>query len=89
MAIDTTDTADKIAMILGGGLILLGTTVSGIIESFFTEHTLEPNGSLGDVVIHTSISPTFRAYTIALGFVVLFLYALYRLANRRLTEPAG
>lgn len=89
MADDTTDKADKIAMVLGGGLILLGTTVSGIVESFFTDHTVEPDGALGDVVIHTTISQTFRAYTIALGFVVLFLYASYRFANGRSTEATG
>ena len=44
---------------------------------------------LNRFVIHTSVSPTFRAYTVALEFIVLFLYASYRLANRRLTETAG
>ncbi len=75
--------ADKIAMVVGGGLILLGTTVMGIFESFFTGHTVSPNGNLGDVVIHTSFDPTLRAYAIALGLLVLFLYGLFRFANRQ------
>ena len=83
MAIDTTETMDKIAMLIGGGLILLGTTVMGIAESFFTDHTLDPNGNLGDVVIHTSHSPTLRAYVIALGFFVLFVFVVYRVTNPR------
>lgn len=83
MATTTTDTADKIAMIIGGGLILLGTTVMGIAESFFTGHTVEPNGNLGDVIIHTSFDPVLRAYLIAVGFLVLFLYAIFRFVSQR------
>lgn len=83
MATDTTDTADRLAMLVGGGLILLGTTLTGIVESFFADHTLAQNPDLGDLVIHTSISPTIRAYSIALGFGVLFVFALYRFAVGR------
>lgn len=83
MVTTTTNTADNIAMLVGGGLILLGTTVMGIVESFFTGHTVEPNGNLGDVVIHTSFDPTLRAIVIALGFVVLFGYAVFRFVNPR------
>lgn len=70
-------------MLLGRGLILLGTTVMGIVESFFTDNTLELGRNLGDMVIHTSIDPTLRASIIALGFAVLFLYAILRFANQR------
>lgn len=74
--------ADKIAMILGGGLILIGVVVIGFIETLVSPHSLEPSSTTGDVIIHTAISPTLRAYLIALGLLVWGLYALYRLANR-------
>lgn len=48
-----------------GGLILLGTTVTGIAESFYTGHTVKPLGNLGDVVIHPSFDPALRAGLIA------------------------
>ena len=83
MSDTTADTADKIAMLLGGGLVLLGTTVMGIVESFFSGHQLEPGGNLGDVVVHTTINPQVRAFIIALGLLVLLLYGLYRFANPR------
>lgn len=82
-----TTSIDKIAMLLGGGLILLGTTVMGIAESFFTGHTVAPNGNLGDVVIHATHSPTLRAYIIALGLGIWFIYALYGAINRRVIPP--
>lgn len=88
MTRDIPDTVDKVAMIVGGGLIILGTTVMGIAESFLTDHTYEPNGNLGDAVLHTTHNPEIRAYLIALGLAVWFLYALYRLGNRRTSLAA-
>ena len=83
MADSTLDTADTVAMILGGGLLFVGIAVIGFIESLVTPHTLDETSTVGDVIVHTAISPTLRAWLIALGLAVWFLYVLYRLANSR------
>lgn len=85
----TLDWADKVAMILGGGLIFLGVVVIEFVETLVSPHSLEPSSTTGDVIIHTAISPTLRAYLIALGLIVWGLYALYRLANRDSTATSA
>lgn len=86
----TLDAADKAAMILGGGLFVLGIVVTEFIETLVSPHTLDETSTAGDVIVHVIISPSFSASIIALGLGVWLLYALYRLANGRAgTAPGG
>lgn len=83
MTTESLDTADKVAMVLGGGLLLVGIVVIGFVETLVSPHTLEETSTTGDVIVHTAISPTVRAWLVALGLAVWLVYALYRLANSR------
>lgn len=70
MADDTLDMADRIAMILGGGLVVVGIIVFEFIETLVSPHTLDRTSTLNDVIVHPAINPTFRASLIALGLAV-------------------
>lgn len=73
---------DKIAMVLGGGLIVLGIVVFGFFETVLgNPHTLEQTNQAGDVIVHTTFSPNLRAGIIALGLLVWGVYALYKVAT--------
>lgn len=90
-----TDTADRIAMVLGGGLILLGIVVMGLINELAgaphlfvvddgteTTQVVSPGIVDGGTVVATPVvSPEIRAYVIALGLLVLAVYAVYKLTS--------
>jgi hypothetical protein len=82
---DTLDTADRIAMLIGGGLLMLGIPVIGFITSFVAPHEITEGSSTGDVVIHQAIAQSTRAYIIALALLVFFLWAVCRLTAPRVT----
>ncbi|MFB6199197.1 MAG: hypothetical protein ABEI52_13195 [Halobacteriaceae archaeon] len=76
------DTLDEAALAIGLGLVLVGSVVMGFLETILgSPHTLEQTNEAGDVVAHTSFDPHLRAYIIALGFIVLLLWSLYRVGS--------
>ncbi|WP_136688187.1 hypothetical protein [Halorhabdus amylolytica] len=76
----TTETmADKVAMALGGGLIILGVVVLGLLESIAGRSAGPVNGD-GAVPDTVLIDPTIRAGLILVGVIVLLLYAMYAFA---------
>lgn len=71
---------DTIGMLLGGGPLLLGTVVLGFVETVVgTPHAIPVADEAGRIVTHTTFSLDLRAGLIALGLLVLGLYALARL----------
>lgn len=75
-----TTTFDKLAMILGGGLILLGTLVMGVLETVIGNPSPVPlTNEAGDVIAATTFPVDVRAYVILLGLFVWFLFGVYKL----------
>ena len=72
----TPTTADKVAMYVGGGLILLGSVVIGAIETVFgSPHAVTGEGQ----IVHEALVPLeVRSYIILLGLIVWGVYAVYR-----------
>ena len=78
MPTQTISTADRIAMLIGGGLIVLGTAVLGFLNVI----TNSPHMVVvedGEVVAEPLISVDLRAYLIMLGLLVFLLFGLYKL----------
>lgn len=83
----TATTADKIAMALGGGLVLLGTLVMGTLETLIGDpNALPVTNEAGVVVAETTFDPELRAAIVLAGLVVFGLYAMYRLVATRISE---
>lgn len=83
----TATTADKIAMALGGGLVLLGTLVMGTLETLLGgPNALPVTNEAGVVVAETTFDPVLRATIVLAGLVVFGLFALYRLVATRVAE---
>ncbi len=73
---------DKIAMALGGGLVLLGTAVFGFFETLLgNPHAVAETNEAGDVIAHTTFDPQLRAYIIAAGLLIWGLFAVYKLTT--------
>ncbi|MGA9399787.1 hypothetical protein [Haladaptatus sp.] len=71
---------DKIAMVLGGGLILLGTVVLGFLDTFLGDPSaISTTNDAGQVVTTPAFPVEVRGTIIALGLVVFMLYAVYKL----------
>ena len=70
--------ADKIAMYVGGGLVLLGTVGIGILEmALGSPHPVSGEGQ----VVHDALVPLeIRSYIILLGFLIWAVYAIYKVA---------
>lgn len=69
-------TADRIAMYVGGGLVLLGTVGIGFLEMLFgSPHPVSGEGQ----IVHESLVPLrIRSYIILLGLLVWGVYAIYK-----------
>lgn len=82
----TPTTADKVAMYVGGGLILLGSVVIGAIETVFgSPHAVTGEGQ----IVHEALVPlSVRSFIIFAGLVVWALYAIYKLVGTRPSGPA-
>lgn len=80
MTTDANTTADRIAMWLGGGLILLGVVVLGLVNELATAPHVEVVEE-GTVVATPVVSPDLRAYIIALGLLVWLGFAIYKLTR--------
>lgn len=83
MDTDDVTIADRIAMAVGGGLILLGVVALGFVNTILgAPH--QPVVEEGTVVASPVVSPELRAALVALGLLVWFVYGAYKLAT-----PAG
>lgn len=70
---------DTLGMVVGGGLVLLGTVVFGFFETVLgTPHAIPVADEAGRIVTHTTFSMELRAGIIALGLLVLTLFAVVR-----------
>lgn len=97
----TTDLADKIAMWIGGGLIVLALPVMGLIVTLtgsmsplYAYKAGEETGTVlapalapegAEIVTSPLFSPNMRAWLIAIGLTIWGLYAIYRVFAPR--EP--
>ena len=79
MGTDTT-TADRIAMALGGGLVLVGIAVMGFVNVIAGAPHL-PVEEEGAIVATPVVAPELRAGLVAAGLVVWLVYGLYTLAS--------
>lgn len=86
MATDTADVVDRIAMLLGGGLVVLGVAVLGLINALSQTPPVPQTNDAGQVVAEPLVPPDLRAYVVALGLVVWLVYALYKLRGAPETE---
>lgn len=85
---DTITTADRIAMLVGGGLIFLGVVVLGFVNTILgapTTVVLED----GQIVAEPVISPEIRAAVLALGLLVWLGYVVYKLSSTPSSEVDG
>lgn len=80
----STSTADRIAMLVGGGLIVIGTIVLGFLNTITNNPHLEVIEE-GEVVAEPLIPPDLRAYLILLGLLVWLLFGLYKVV----ATPSG
>lgn len=70
---------DEATLATGFGLVLLGLVVMGVFETLIgSAHFTERVIGVGVVIVHTSFTPHLRAYLIALGFLVLFVWGVSR-----------
>lgn len=68
-------TMDKIALYIGGGLVVLGTFVIGLVEML--AGSTHPVTSDGQIPHDAIVPPDIRAYIILLGLLIWGIYALY------------
>lgn len=81
-------TADKIAMYVGGGLVVLGVVVMGLLDMFLgAGHPVDEEGQ----IMHDALVPIdVRAYVILLGLVIWGVYAVYKVVSSSpVTETAS
>ena len=77
------NTIDKIAMYVGGGLLLVGVFLIGLLDMFLGAG--HPVGSDG-AIEHDAIIPLeIRSYIIMAGLLIMGLYAVYKVVA---TTPA-
>lgn len=78
-------TADKIAMYVGGGLLVFGTVGIGLIEMVAgSPHPVSGEGQ----IVHEALVPIdIRSYIILLGLVIMGVYAIYKVVDGK--RPTG
>ena len=75
-------TADRIAMWIGGGLVLLGTVVLGFVDTFVGGPSPIPTTNGAGQIVSSPLFPIeVRGTIIALGLAVFALYAVYKLLS--------
>jgi ABC-type Fe3+-siderophore transport system permease subunit len=83
-------TTDKLAMLVGGSFVLLGTVVMGTVEALIgNPSTMPVTNEAGQVVATTTFPVEARAALIALGLLVWFAAAVYTVATPRQAEEAA
>lgn len=75
-----TDTLDKAVMGLSGGLIVLGVVGGGLVE-FLAGPPYVPTTESGEVLTAAAVAPNVRAALVLAALLVLFVYAVYKLAT--------
>ena len=86
---DDITTVDKLAMIVGGSFVVLGTVVMGIVEALVGSPSPVPvTNDAGQVVAATTFPVEVRAALILLGFLVWFAAGVYKLIARD-PQPAA
>jgi|AntDeeMinimDraft_4_1070355.scaffolds.fasta_scaffold20561_2 hypothetical protein len=85
-----TDTIDKLAMYLSGGLLLLGVVVTGLIETLAGQPygAAPQTNEAGEVIASPAVDPNIRTALVVAALLVLLLYAIYKLATP-IEEEAG
>jgi hypothetical protein len=92
------DTIDRLALGLGGALMLIGVVVLGIVEILAGQpYGAAPvTNDAGEVVATPAVDPALRTGLVVAGLVVLFLWGLYKMAladrvgtDERTGTPAG
>jgi hypothetical protein len=80
-------TADKVAMYVGGGLVVLGTVVIGLVEMVAgSPHPVSGEGQ----IVHEALVPLeIRSYIILLGLLVWGVYAVYKVVSGGRATGAG
>ena len=78
-----TDTIDKLAMYLSGGLLLLGVVVTGLIETLAGQPygAAPQTNEAGEVIASPAVDPNIRTALVVAALLVLLLYAIYKLAT--------
>lgn len=84
MTEQTTSTADRIAMLVGGGLIAIGVIVLGFLNVITNNPHMEVIED-GVVTAEPLVPPDIRAYLILLGLLVWLLYGIFK----AVTVPSG
>lgn len=76
------DPIDEAALVLGLGLVVVGSAVIGVFETLLgSVHITKRISGVGVVIFHTSFSPHLRASIIALGFLILFMWGVSRVGR--------
>lgn len=77
------DTLDRLAVATSGALLTLGVVVLGLVEVLAGKpYGAAPmTNDAGEVVATPMIDPTLRTGLVILGFVVLGVWGLYRVAT--------
>ena len=75
-------TIDRLAMLVGGGLVLLGTVVLGIVEVLAGEpYGAAPvTNDAGEIIASPFVDPNLRTGLVILGLLALLLWGLYKMA---------
>ncbi|WP_436933525.1 hypothetical protein [Halovenus marina] len=71
-------TVDKIALYVGGGLVIIGTFVIGLLE--MAVGSGHPVTGDGQIVHEALIDIQIRSYIIIAGLVIWGLYVIYKVA---------
>jgi hypothetical protein len=79
-------TADKLALYVGGGLVVLGTFVIGLVEMI--AGSSHPVNQDGQIIHEALIDLQIRSYIIIAGLVIWGLYAIYKVASGPPRTPA-
>jgi hypothetical protein len=76
---------DKIAMYLGGGLVVFGVVVIGIVEmALGASHPVSGEGQ----IVHEALVPIeIRSYIIIAGLLIWGLYAIYKVIGTTPRPP--
>lgn len=74
------DTIDRVAMIVSGGLMLLGIVVLGLVETFAGKpYGASPmTNEAGDIVATPLVDPALRTGFVLMGLMILLLWGVYR-----------
>jgi hypothetical protein len=75
-----TDTIDKLAMYVSGGLLLLATVGTGLVE-LLAGKPYSPVSMEGKILEGAAVHPNIRTALVVAGLLVLLVYAGYKLAT--------